>query len=214
MNRSKEILENLDAIQEQLKNLSDRQVHLRVMKTSLQQELLDLKRDDESLKKAHRLYWRTDVRVAKIAEFLGIPNVNLVKLVVGPGSTGLACQDCRAEFVFEDRQQAKRAAQEAQEKLPLCKACITKRENRKQELHTMPYELYLQTPEWKQRRQDALDRARKACQLCNCTTTLEVHHRTYKRRGFESDHDLIVLCRSCHEKHHDVFPITEPSVAA
>jgi 5-methylcytosine-specific restriction endonuclease McrA len=66
----------------------------------------------------------------------------------------------------------------------------------------MPYDAYLRTPEWTQRRAEALRKAKKRCQVCNGTNRLEVHHRTYERRGAELPEDLIVLCKGCHGKFH------------
>jgi hypothetical protein len=41
------------------------------------------------------------------------------------------------------------------------------------------------------------------CQVCNAYgVQLNVHHRTYERRGAEWDTDLIVLCHDCHEIFH------------
>lgn len=78
-------------------------------------------------------------------------------------------------------------------------------ENRFIELATMPYYEYLQTPEWKETRKRALKRAKFSCQLCNETNkVLNVHHRTYERRGNENNSDLIVLCEDCHKKHHNI----------
>jgi hypothetical protein len=71
-------------------------------------------------------------------------------------------------------------------------------------LQTMPYADYLQTEHWKERRQEALRRAKWRCQLCNAQDVLNVHHRTYERRGCERPDDLIALCRSCHEHFHEV----------
>lgn len=70
-------------------------------------------------------------------------------------------------------------------------------------LHTMPYRDYLQTPEWKERRKRIMRKAGFRCQVCNAYgVQLNVHHRTYERRGCEWDADLIVLCRTCHEIFH------------
>jgi hypothetical protein len=42
------------------------------------------------------------------------------------------------------------------------------------------------------------------CQVCNRGLgTLDVHHRTYERRGQELDEDLTVLCRACHGIFHE-----------
>lgn len=70
------------------------------------------------------------------------------------------------------------------------------------ELTTMPYSAYLQTPEWQARRAEALERARHRCQVCNSGGLLDVHHRTYERRGEERPEDLTVLCRRCHYLFH------------
>lgn len=73
-----------------------------------------------------------------------------------------------------------------------------------QRLCEMPYNEYLMTEHWQEFRKYALKRAGYRCQLCNSTGTLDVHHRTYERRGCEEIGDVTVLCRKCHEKHHDI----------
>lgn len=82
---------------------------------------------------------------------------------------------------------------------------IIQYQQRIRELATMPYKEYLQTPEWKETRKRALKRAGFSCQLCNSKDKiLNVHHRTYERRGNEQNNDLIVLCEDCHRKFHDI----------
>ncbi len=72
-----------------------------------------------------------------------------------------------------------------------------------QKLRDMPYEEYLQTPHWKRKREDKLRAVGYRCQVCHRGgRTLEVHHRTYDRRGEELDQDLTVLCRACHTTFH------------
>jgi hypothetical protein len=68
-------------------------------------------------------------------------------------------------------------------------------------LRTMPYEEYLKTPEWLAKRQQVLERD-KGCRNCNAQENLEVHHRTYARRGYEDLRDLTTLCEGCHEHFH------------
>lgn len=70
-------------------------------------------------------------------------------------------------------------------------------------LKTMPYQEYLQTEHWRNKRKSALKRAKYKCQLCNNKENLQVHHNTYENRGNEKDEDLIVLCEDCHKKFHD-----------
>ena len=70
-------------------------------------------------------------------------------------------------------------------------------------LATMAYRDYLRTPHWQRTRAAAIERAGKRCQVCNdYGIPLEVHHRTYERRGAEDPSDLTVLCWSCHQLFH------------
>jgi len=70
--------------------------------------------------------------------------------------------------------------------------------HRLSELQSMPYTEYLKTPEWAKKRAKALRFAQYRCQLCNSSESLNVHHRTYERRGHELMGDLTVLCNDCH----------------
>jgi hypothetical protein len=77
------------------------------------------------------------------------------------------------------------------------------REAHEEALRTMPYVQYLQTPEWQERRALHLHAAHYRCQVCNAgKVLLNVHHRTYERRGRETFKDLIVLCHECHALFH------------
>jgi len=70
-------------------------------------------------------------------------------------------------------------------------------------LEVMPYDLYLRTEHWQRMRALAIDRYGNACVLCN-RTPIDVHHRTYERRGRERLDDLIVLCFDCHARYHRI----------
>ncbi len=72
------------------------------------------------------------------------------------------------------------------------------------------YAEYLRSPEWQQRRFQALHEAGDRCQVCNSDGDLEVHHRTYERIGREELGDLIVLCRACHQLFHDNGKLARP----
>jgi 5-methylcytosine-specific restriction endonuclease McrA len=69
-------------------------------------------------------------------------------------------------------------------------------------LRRLPYREYLRTHHWRRTRELALERAGHRCALCPSCDFLSVHHRSYLRLGFEQPQDLIVLCRECHERHH------------
>ncbi len=89
-------------------------------------------------------------------------------------------------------------AEQEQSQQPTAK----RKSSRLEELRTMPYAEYLQTPEWAKKRAKALRFAQFKCQLCNEDSNLNVHHRSYERRGNEPLGDLIVLCQDCHTIFH------------
>ena len=64
-------------------------------------------------------------------------------------------------------------------------------------------DVYLKSEHWKKKRLEALEYAKGLCQLCNRNGLLDVHHRTYKDLGYENVRDLTVLCKACHDRHHD-----------
>ena len=70
-------------------------------------------------------------------------------------------------------------------------------------LARLPYGVYLKTAHWQKVRTDALRRAEGRCALCNSAASLQVHHRTYDRRGAERPADVIVMCDPCHNHHHE-----------
>lgn len=78
----------------------------------------------------------------------------------------------------------------------------------KNAIQNMDYQDFLYTPYWDGVRSYKLKNANYCCELCGCIGTLNVHHKKYANHGKEhiksiADKDLIVLCKSCHEKFHD-----------
>lgn len=69
-------------------------------------------------------------------------------------------------------------------------------------LRSLPYREYLKTEHWQSVRLSALQAAEFRCMLCYGDDSLDVHHRTYKRRGCERKSDVIALCRRCHTDFH------------
>lgn len=65
------------------------------------------------------------------------------------------------------------------------------------------YQEYLKTAHWRDRRQQALEKAGHRCRRCGKGGRLDVHHLTYARLFAEREEDLIVLCRACHGREHN-----------
>lgn len=62
---------------------------------------------------------------------------------------------------------------------------------------------YLKTERWRELREEALERADHACQICKSHDHLQVHHNTYERfGGDEIPSDLLVVCDGCHDIFH------------
>jgi len=75
-------------------------------------------------------------------------------------------------------------------------------ESRAKTLRWMPYSEYLKTGHWKRLRAAKRVEGHGQCELCGSTERLNVHHRTYARRGCEKMEDLILVCTACHRTHH------------
>lgn len=70
----------------------------------------------------------------------------------------------------------------------------------------MEYSKYLKSEHWLTLRGIILRLYGNHCALCRGESSLEVHHNTYERIGKELFDDLVVLCRDCHQRHHDTLP--------
>lgn len=73
-------------------------------------------------------------------------------------------------------------------------------------LKEMPYDEYLRTDEWQTKATAAKQRYAGRCALDATHPAEHAHHRTYDRRGRESDNDIIPLCGACHAKFHNRRP--------
>lgn len=70
------------------------------------------------------------------------------------------------------------------------------------------YNEYLQSAHWVNKKKEFIDFWESGCSLCSSPNELHVHHRTYKNKWNEKINDCVVLCKTCHEKFHNV--IVEP----
>lgn len=64
------------------------------------------------------------------------------------------------------------------------------------------YDEYLKSDHWQHMREIAREHYGNTCCLCGSDYQLDVHHRTYERRGRERLSDVILLCRDCHSRYH------------
>jgi len=64
------------------------------------------------------------------------------------------------------------------------------------------YAQYLQSEQWREKREAVLNRARHTCEGCGAAKATEVHHLTYDNVGDELLWQLVAVCRACHEKAH------------
>lgn len=70
----------------------------------------------------------------------------------------------------------------------------------------MTYEEQLQTPEWRNKRQEIILRDWGLCNRCLTSKNIDVHHKYYidGRMAWEYPNGaLILLCRSCHKTEHE-----------
>jgi hypothetical protein len=64
---------------------------------------------------------------------------------------------------------------------------------------TQEYRDYLDSPEWKEKRLNAMTVSGNRCEACGSAQEMQVHHLTYARIFKEPLEDLMPLCRRCHE---------------
>ncbi len=58
---------------------------------------------------------------------------------------------------------------------------------------------YLNTPEWRLKREYVLKRDNYICQACLLERATQVHHLSYDHYGKEPIFELISVCKSCHD---------------
>jgi 5-methylcytosine-specific restriction endonuclease McrA len=68
---------------------------------------------------------------------------------------------------------------------------------------------YLNSAEWKIKREKVLVRDNYLCQECKNKTAQVVHHKTYENIFNEPLEDLIALCHECHTEIHRVLNVAE-----
>lgn len=68
---------------------------------------------------------------------------------------------------------------------------------------TKEYEAYLASPRWNFFRLMIIEK-RVGCEVCGSREYLHVHHRHYNNLGHEKDEDVVLLCKTHHNKLHAI----------
>jgi 5-methylcytosine-specific restriction endonuclease McrA len=181
---------------------------------------------DESRIEMFDFYWRSHghkpLPVQEILEAYSCSLKELLEVVAPAYIQGCYCPACHAEYVpFASRKAADDYVKGLDVPPLLCDTCerlraasvslareqfvekLRAEKAREKELRTMPYREYLKTSEWQEIRARKLSECAHRCQVCSSTRSLNVHHRTYERRGAEDMGDLTVLCLGCHQIFHE-----------
>jgi 5-methylcytosine-specific restriction endonuclease McrA len=172
-----------------------------------------------------------DVPMATISDMFGLSGREVWTIAASEPISLFRCLDCGELLVVRDRSdlmrlsRALRAISCARAGDPgdvtlLCDSCTElrlqlhneeqrlrrlARQARAAQLRMMPFAEYRKQPEWQVRRVQARTRARYRGQMCSShDATLDVHHNCYQNYGDERPEDLVVLCRSCHQKFHGI----------
>lgn len=69
------------------------------------------------------------------------------------------------------------------------------------------YNSYIQSAEWKEKRELALQRDKHICQRCKTNKANHVHHITYANIGNEYLYEIVSLCWYCHKLIHNTEKI-------
>ena len=62
----------------------------------------------------------------------------------------------------------------------------------------LKYDQYMESDEWRSRRNKVLKRAGGTCEGCLERPATQVHHLNYRRLGEEMLFDLVAVCDECH----------------
>ena len=221
-------MDEIDSVLQDIQEMEEAISELKGRLHTLPAEIAQQVPEEERVITARYLYWFVpQVTSTDIAE--GFFNVGAHELrnIIGAFQGDIVCDRCNQPIQFTSRSQAKHIigasksgrSHYAEGYGVLCKVCQDEvyaerhrgyqlsrqaQDTRLRELKSMPYPEYLRTPEWQARRKQHLKSAGYRCQVCNSSgVIIDVHHRTYERRGEEYYKDLIALCRECHSTFHN-----------
>jgi hypothetical protein len=143
-----------------------------------------------------------------LSTIFGKQLANILKQTLNevPFNEELASKGVKAQIVYEKQNKTYAETVEetrAREFLPVLfgHRLVMSTRNVSQEV----YNAYIQSDQWKKKRNLIWKRDKHACRLCGLKpilTELCVHHCTYERLMNEEENDLITLCRNCHKLFH------------
>jgi hypothetical protein len=69
------------------------------------------------------------------------------------------------------------------------------------------YQAYLQSGRWKAFKLSVIAKRGPYCERCKSSHQVQVHHKTYEHIYRERPEDVEILCHSCHESEHGIYPV-------
>lgn len=151
-------------------------------------------------------YWKFNDIISDetLAEAYGV-SVDWLSNVVPLGFQVAKCETCGKDYIANAHNRNEYAALCEGIRLGaygLCPNCFG--DGKSSILRKMPYAEYLKTPHWQALRDQTLARYGHRCAICNTDKNpLQIHHRTYVRKGMELPEDVIALCNQCHKLFHE-----------
>jgi len=78
----------------------------------------------------------------------------------------------------------------------------TRKQRRSAETEKAKYDRHIHSPKWKRFKASILATRGKRCEDCFTDGPVDLHHLHYRNFGKELAADVLLLCRSCHDKRH------------
>lgn len=75
------------------------------------------------------------------------------------------------------------------------------------------YDAYLASPQWQATRTRILGNRARRCWCCP-NVARDLHHTNYHCLGRETEHDLVLVCRTCHQAIHELVTAGQPLARA
>ncbi|WP_430414025.1 hypothetical protein [Parasphingorhabdus sp.] len=218
----------LNAILETVEEIRKSQMQIVALKVRLASEAIALSTvadQNERIRSAVYAYWfAPEVHAVDLAMgATGRRNLSELHRHAGSVSLDIACDRCGIIIDVATREQMKRVLERVRKEAAwaegynvICSTCQTEvfeerdreyeksaqaKAARAKEIAAMPYEEYLQTPEWRQQRERHLSnlligsRALLKCEACGENDDTGVYHKGLNRLGFNDD--LVLLCVAC-----------------